>query len=82
MGSNKDPFSSGKLVFLVPDFSVPHSLFLPSHFSDFVALLTLLARRLILLNWKSPHPLFYTRWVKDFLYFMKLEKIRVLSSPT
>ncbi len=25
MGSNKDPFSSGKLVFLVPDFSVPHS---------------------------------------------------------
>ncbi len=24
MGSNKDPFSSGNLVFLVPDFSVPH----------------------------------------------------------
>lgn len=35
---------------LLPD----HTL--PSHFVDFVAFLTLLARRLILLNWKSPHP--------------------------
>lgn len=49
---------------------------LPSHFSDFVAFLTLLARHLILLNWKSPHPPSYTCWIRDVLYFMKLEKIR------
>lgn len=51
-----------------------HSL--PSHTSDFVAFLTLLARRLILLNWKSSHPPSHTHWIRDVLYFMKLEKIR------
>lgn len=55
---------------------LPPDQTLPSHFVDFVAFLTLLARRLILLNWKSPHPPSHSCWIRNVLYFMKLEKIR------
>ena len=44
---------------------------------DLIAFTTLLARRLILLKWKSPVPPTYTHWVKEVLYFLKLEKIRL-----
>lgn len=43
--------------------------------SNLVAFLTHLARRLILLHWKKTYPPSHTHWVKDVLYFMKLEKI-------
>lgn len=43
---------------------------------DVIAFTTLLARRLILLNWKSTVPPTYSRWIKEVLYFLKLEKIR------
>ncbi len=49
---------------------------LPTYFTNFVAFLTLLARHVVLLNWKSPQTPSHTRWLKDYLYFMKLEKIR------
>ena len=44
---------------------------------DLIAFTTLLARRLILLKWKSSVPPTYTNWVKEVLYFLKLEKIRL-----
>lgn len=43
---------------------------------DAIAFVTLLARRLILLNWKSKMPPSHSRWLSDVLYFIKLEKIR------
>lgn len=43
---------------------------------DFLAFCTLLARRQILLNWKNKLPPSYSMWIKDILYFMKMEKIR------
>lgn len=43
---------------------------------SFIAFVTLLARRLILLKWKSAIPPTHTQWIKDVLYFSKLEKIR------
>lgn len=51
-----------------------HSL--PSYFVEFLAFLTLLARRVILRHWKSPCPPSHTHWVKDALSFAKLEKIK------
>ncbi len=54
---------------------LPSDYPLPTYFTNFVAFLTLLARRVVL-NWKSPQPPSHTRWLKDALYFMKLEKIR------
>ena len=42
-----------------------------------IALTTLLARRLILMKWKSPAPLSHTHWIWNVLYFLKLEKIRL-----
>ncbi len=55
---------------------VPSRYALPTNFLHFVAFLTLLARRVILLNWKSPQPPSHAWWMKDVLFFMKLEKIR------
>lgn len=43
---------------------------------DFIAFVTLLARRLILLKWKSPAPPSYENWVHSVLNCVKLEKIR------
>ena len=41
-----------------------------------MAFCTLLARRLILLNWKHNLPPSYTRWVKEVLHNLKLERLR------
>ncbi len=43
---------------------------------DNIALCTLLARRLILINWKLPSPPTYRQWVFDLLFALKLEKIK------
>lgn len=51
-----------------------HSL--PSHFVELIAYFTLLARRAILMRWKDAHPPTHSQWIKDALYFMKLEKIK------
>ena len=40
-----------------------------------IAFTTLLARHLILLNWKRPVPPSHTRWLKEIMFFLKLEKI-------
>lgn len=40
------------------------------------AFTSLIARRLILLSWKEQTPPSFTRWVKDVMHFLKLEKIR------
>ena len=39
-----------------------------------IAFTTLLARRLILLNWKQRTPSSFSKWIKDVLYFLQLEK--------
>ena len=44
---------------------------------DMLAFATLIARRLIVTNWKSTTPPCYARWIRDTLYFLKLEKIRL-----
>lgn len=54
--------------------TLPPSLDMPKYKSDFVAFVTLLARRLILLNWKSPKPPTHSLWIKDIFHFIKLEK--------
>ena len=36
----------------------------------------LLARRMILLNWKLPNPPAHSRWVVEVLHNLKLEKLR------
>ena len=41
-----------------------------------IAFTTLLARRLILMKWKSPAPPSHIHWIRDVLHFIKLEKIR------
>ncbi len=53
---------------------------LPSYKSDWVAFVTLLARPFILIDWKKVHPPSHTRWIRDVLYFLKLEKIRYTPS--
>ena len=44
--------------------------------ANVVAFATLLARRRILLNWKSPQPPLISVWLKDVMYFLKLEKVK------
>jgi len=44
---------------------------------DNMALCTLLARQLILINWKLPSPSTYRQWVFDLLFALKLEKIKL-----
>ena len=41
-----------------------------------MAFTTLLARRLILMKWKSSAPPSHIQWIRDVLYYIKLEKIR------
>ena len=41
---------------------------------DLVAFDALIAKRQILLQWKSPKPLGTTYWVKDVMSFLHLEK--------
>ena len=40
-----------------------------------IAFTSLIARRLILLLWKSQTPPTFNRWIKDIMHFLKLEKI-------
>lgn len=53
-------------------------LLLSSGNRSFIAFVTLLARRLILLKWKSAIPPLHSHWVRDVLHFANLEKIRYL----
>ena len=55
---------------------LPIGLSLPSYFAELVAFLTLLARRAILMRWKSSCPPSHSQWIKDVLHFMRLEKIK------
>lgn len=56
----------------------PVTMPLSAELKIFIAFVSLLARRLILLNWKSPTPPSHIHWIRDVLYFAKLEKIRHL----
>lgn len=49
---------------------------LTSKQADIVAYASLLARRRILLDWKSPKPPSFNVWLKDLVFFLKLEKIK------
>lgn len=49
--------------------------------SDCIAFVTLLARRIILLNWKQAAPPTFKHWVRDTLQLLKLEKIRIALLP-
>ena len=44
--------------------------------ANVVAFATLLARQRILFNWKSPQPPLVSVWLKDLMFFLKLEKIK------
>lgn len=44
--------------------------------ADFIAFTTLLARRLILLRWKSSSPPSHSQWIMEILRCVKMEKIR------
>ena len=55
---------------------VPSASGLSKHDSQMMAFSTLLARRLILCNWKSSAPPSHSRWVREVLSVLKLERIR------
>jgi len=48
----------------------------PLNMYNVVAFTTLLARRQILLNWKSSKPPSHARWIWDILFHLRLEKIK------
>lgn len=48
----------------------------PKNLKQALAFTTLLARRLILPNWKLPNPPARSRWVVEVLHNLKLEKLR------
>ena len=52
------------------------TLSLPSRVGCVLAFTTLLARRLILLNWKNPRAPSLINWKRDLLSSIKLEKLR------
>ena len=54
----------------------PPSIPFSSSESAFISFVTLLARRLILLKWKSPTPPSHTLWIREVLTYVRLEKIR------
>lgn len=49
---------------------------LPNKAYVIIAFSTLLARRLILLKWKQQAPPSFVHWIKEVLYFLKLERIK------
>lgn len=71
VGQRVEPTPLGALFGVFP--SLPS---LSRSEKDVLAFVTLLARRLILTNWKTPSPPSYTHWIRDVLYNLKLEKIR------
>ena len=54
----------------------PVTFSVPNHKAHLVAFATLIARRLILMKWKSADPPSHLHWIRDMLHFVKLEKIR------
>lgn len=62
---------------LIAIFGIPDPLLaLNSTQKEIIAFTSLLARRSLLLHWKSAkYPSFY-RWLKDTIFFLKLEKIK------
>lgn len=50
---------------------------LPTKAYVIIAFTTLLARRLIFFKWKQHTPPSFSHWVKDVMYFLKLEKNQV-----
>lgn len=59
-------------IFEIPDAS--HAL--NSNQKDILAFTSLLARRCLLLHWKSVNYSPISRWLKDTIFFLKLEKIK------
>ena len=58
-------------------FGVPSEDFhLPKAQLNCIAYSSLIARRLILLNWKNDRPPSFGRWICDVMYCLKVEKIR------
>lgn len=55
---------------------LPFTMSISLYKAEFIAFITLVARRLILLRWKSPNAPSFSSLIKDILYFMKIEKIR------
>lgn len=56
-------------------FGVAHTGGVSKAQSQLIALSSLLARRLILTNWKSPLPPKHSHWVSDTMSFLQLKKI-------
>lgn len=54
----------------------PSNSGLSKYDSHLIAFSTLLARRLILFNWKSSAPPTHSRWIREVMSALKLEKIR------
>lgn len=62
---------------LIAIFGVPNeNLAVTRIQSDIIAFMSLLARRRILLHWKSPIPPTAAAWLKDVMSFLQLEKIK------
>lgn len=62
---------------LISIFGVPRtSTSLTKKNSDVVAFASLIARRRILLHWKSPNAPPTTSWLRDLMSFLSLEKIK------
>ncbi|CAI5671647.1 unnamed protein product [Oreochromis niloticus] len=57
-------------------FGIPPDSNLSGPLKQALAFTTLLARRLILLKWKLPHPPTHDQWVRDVLFNLKLEKLK------
>lgn len=72
-GTQLDPDPICALFGLTPEKS---RAVLPAKAYVVIAFTTLLARRLILFRWKQQAPPSFSHWVKDVMYFLKLEKIK------
>ena len=55
---------------------------IPNRIKEALAFASLLARRRILINWKSPYPPKTSQWLCDLMLFLKLEKIKFSSRKT
>lgn len=72
-GTRLDPNPTCALFVVTPEES---RAVLPAKAHVVIALTTLLARRLILFKWKQHTPPSFSHWIKDVMYFLKLEKIK------
>ena len=55
---------------------LPEGVQVPAHQTEAVAFSSLLARRLILFNWKKATPPSHKQWVEDVMSHLKLEKLK------